>query len=100
MLADSANRQVVFTEYGYRSISNCAEEPWNYAKSGETSERAQYRALEALYETVWNDPFFKGGFLWKWYPDHEGRSHGSDQYTVQHKKAENLVRSVYKKCIP
>lgn len=99
-LARHTGRPVIFTEYGYRSTARCAEEPWNYRENDQTSEKAQYHALLSLYETIWQDTWFEGGFLWKWYPDHEGRHHGSDHYTVQHKKAEELVRCTYEKCAP
>lgn len=97
-LTSHTGRQAIFTEYGYRSTARCAEEPWNYRTNDQLSEKAQYHALQSLYETIWLDPWFGGGFLWKWYPDHEGRSHGTDHYTVQHKKAEHLVRGEYEKC--
>ena len=88
--------QIVFTEYGYRSIANCAEAPWNYKSESKISERAQERALSALYDAIWDKPYFAGGFLWKWYPDHE-KAGGSknNMFTVQNKAAEKLVREVY-----
>lgn len=94
--SDTIRRKILFTEYGYRSIPNCAEAPWEYGKSEVISERAQLAALKALYETIWEAPCFAGGFLWKWYPDHvNAGGPGDDSYTVQNKKAEHLVRSVY-----
>lgn len=90
------DRKVIFTEYGYRSIPSCAEKPWDYSSSEEQSENAQYNALAALYKVIWNEPFIQGGFLWKWHPDHRGSDHpDSDHFTVQNKKAEELVREVY-----
>ncbi|MDX2359948.1 MAG: glycoside hydrolase [Crocinitomicaceae bacterium] len=90
------NMQMIFTEYGYRSISNCAHKPWNYNMRGNYSEEAQVNALNALYKVMWDKEYFAGGFLWKWHPDHEnagGRENTA--YTVQNKKAEMLVREVY-----
>lgn len=94
--AERHDRKMIFTEYGYRSIPSCAESPWDYSRSEEQSEKAQYNALAALYEVIWNEPFMKGGFLWKWHPDfHSSRHSDNDHFTVQNKKAEELVKQVY-----
>ncbi len=95
-VSDQSGRRVLFTEYGYRSTPNCAESPWDYSEATTCSEKAQVNALVALYEVIWDQPFMAGGFLWKWYPDHENAGGPKNAlYTVQNKKAEELVRVVY-----
>ncbi|MEL6865638.1 MAG: hypothetical protein AAFP19_14520, partial [Bacteroidota bacterium] len=62
------------------------------------NEQAQANALEALYSSFWQEPFWAGGFIWKWFPNmtgHEGYP-GKD-YTPQGKKAEAIVKSWYQK---
>jgi hypothetical protein len=96
--AQQNDRKIIFTEYGYRSTSRCAEHPWDYNSEDQLSEKAQLNALNSLYETIWQESFFVGGFLWKWYPDDEGRVRDRDHYSVQDKEAEELVRTEYAKC--
>ena len=101
-LLDSLSSQnelpILFTEYGYRSIPNCANEPWNSSNDTVIDHQAQVNALKALYEVMWNKPNFAGGFLWKWYPDHSkaGGVH-DNRFTVQNKAAEEVVRENYKR---
>lgn len=95
-VAKKYNKQIIFTEYGYRSIENCANRPWDYDKGGAVDHQAQCDALQALYDVVWPKEWFSGGFLWKWYPDHEqagGPRNG--MFTVQNKRSEKVVREHY-----
>ena len=94
--AAKSDRKIIFTEYGYRSISTCAEAPWNYKSESKVSEEAQCKALSALYDVMWDKSYFAGGFLWKWYPDHANAGGSKNSmFTVQNKKAEELVRKRY-----
>ena len=43
---------VLFTEYGYRSVENCAKEPWVADRKGTVSLTAQQNAYEALYREI------------------------------------------------
>ena len=90
------NKQILFTEYGYRSTINCAEKPWDYSETAEINQESQVNALRSLYDVMWQKESFAGGFLWKWFPDHKnagGESNG--MFTVQNKKAETVVKEVY-----
>jgi hypothetical protein len=90
------DRPILFTEYGYRSVSNCAVRPWDYSEDGSTNEKAQQIALRALYNVFWEDEKYAGGFLWKWYPNHVRAGGSKDKmFTVQNKKAQKLVQEVY-----
>ena len=61
------------------------------------SHKAQSKALTALCEVIWNNKRFAGGFLWKWYPDHEKAGGKTNtMFTVQNKAAEKVVRNYYK----
>jgi len=97
-VSEVLGKQLLFTEYGYRSTVNCAEKPWDYSESAEINHESQVNALKSLYEVMWHKPTFAGGFLWKWFPDHAnagGEENG--MFTVQNKKAERLVKEVYSK---
>ena len=95
-LSEKFGKQILFTEYGYRSIRACAVKPWDYSEGGQVNEKAQHLALKALYEVFWDDPNYAGGFLWKWYPDHEhAGGPQNNTFTIQNKKAQNTVSDVY-----
>jgi hypothetical protein len=90
------DRPILFTEYGYRSVSNCAVKPWDYSEDGSPNENAQQVALRALYNVFWNDENYAGGFLWKWYPNHSEAGGSKDKmFTVQNKKAQKVVKDIY-----
>lgn len=95
-VSKSHERPVVFTEYGYRSVSNCAVKPWDYSEEGKPDEKAQQVALQALYNVFWKDENYVGGFLWKWYPDHQNAGGSTNKmFTVQNKRAQKIVKDVY-----
>ena len=95
-ISTTFQKKILFTEFGYRSIPECAVKPWEYTAASLVDEEAQSRALAALFSVAWKSPMIAGGFLWKWHPDHLNAG-GSDDtmFTVQNKKAEAVVRSVY-----
>ena len=90
-------RPVLFTEYGYLSVDQCASETWELEKVVETlkiNEQAQSNALEALYRVFHLKPYWKGGFLWKWFPHGQGHEGYIERdYTPQHKLAHGTVRT-------
>lgn len=90
------NKPVVFTEYGYRSVNFCAKEPWNSELGGVANEQAQKNAYEALYQVFWDEEWFDGGFLWKWFPNHTNAGgSANNRFTPQNKLAEDLIRAKY-----
>lgn len=94
------DKKILFTEFGYRSIKKCACTPWAYKGivKPKIDETAQYRALKALFESLWNKEYFAGGFLWKWHPNHESAGGEFDSsFTVQNKKAMEVVQYYFKK---
>ncbi len=94
-------RPILFTEYGYLSVDQCAHRTWELEKIVKTlkiNEKAQANALEALYQVFHLKPYWKGGFLWKWFPHGEG-GEGYDErdYTPQNKLAHKVVRNWHEK---
>ena len=87
----------MFTEYGYQSTDYTTHEPWNFSKEKKVNLVAQTNALTALYNEFWNEDWFAGGFLWKWFDANEqvGGENDSD-YTVQNKPSLDVVKRFYK----
>lgn len=96
-LSKTSGRQVLFTEYGYRNINFAAKTPWDSSRELKgINNELQANALTAIYEEFWEENWFAGGFLWKWYQDHD-QSGGieNNQFTPQNKPAEKVVRDFY-----
>ncbi|WP_234859451.1 glycoside hydrolase family 113 [Aquimarina aquimarini] len=90
-------KQVLFTEYGYRSVYNTAKEPWDSNRlEGNIDLQGQENALTAIYQEFWNEPWFAGGFLWKWYHNHsEVGGADNNRFTIQNKPSEQLIKEFY-----
>jgi hypothetical protein len=91
------DKPILFTEYGYRSIEQVAWRSWEVERLKlNPNFEAQQIAYKALFDSFWAEPWFAGGFLWKWYPNHEkaGGMENSD-WTPQNKTAEQVIREVY-----
>ncbi len=93
-------KPVIFTEYGYRSANGAVMKPWENPDLNNTDHTPNYElqqnAYEALFETFWTEPWFRGGFLWKWYDNqHLPLLQENIDYTPQQKPAEKVVRHWY-----
>ncbi|GAA3935991.1 glycoside hydrolase family 113 [Hymenobacter algoricola] len=96
-------KPVVFTEAGYKNTPDTAIEPWKWpdhtATFLPTDEATQAACYDALFATFWPRPWFKGLFVWKWYPglaaDGPARRHAD--FTPQHKPAEQVMAKWYGK---
>lgn len=93
-------KQIIFTEYGYRSTHNAAYNPWDTEYLPELpenfNEEAQANALKGLYQVLWQEDSFAGGFVWKWFAQHHiGGSTNDNRYTPQNKLAEEVIREYY-----
>jgi 5-hydroxyisourate hydrolase-like protein (transthyretin family) len=91
------NLPILFTEYGYRSRDYAGKTPWESERvEGEVNHQAQENLTTALFEEFWNEPWFAGGFHWKWFHNHE-QAGGleNNQFTVQNKPAEAILKEHY-----
>lgn len=94
--SDSLQKPILFTEYGYRSRNAPAHQPWEAERGGELNMQAQVNAYEAFYREFWNDPHYVGGFIWKWFPNHNdvgGEEHAG--FTPQRKPVEKTIAKYY-----
>ena len=89
---ERVQRPVLFTEWGYLSVDGAAGKTWELEKRVQQlpiNEAAQTVAYEAFFEVWSREPYWRGGFLWKWFPGmrgHEG--YPARDYTPQGKQAE------------
>ena len=97
--AETHQKQVIFTEFGYRSTDGTAWKQWEI--EGRSSDEkvnleAQIIAYEALFEATWKQKWLAGGFIWKWWNEAEekgGENHSN--YTPQNKPVEAVIQKWY-----
>jgi hypothetical protein len=96
--SEQFDRPILFTEYGYRSVDYTGKEPWRYDRSmTSVNLEGQNNATKALYEAVWNEDWFAGGYIWKWFIDHDKVGGVEDnQFTPQNKPVEQVIKIHYR----
>lgn len=91
------NKKILFTEYGFRSVDYNLKETWASEKPGKVNQKAQQIAYEAMFNSVWKEKWFLGGFLWKWKFDHIKAGGSNDnRYTPQNKLAEKSIQTYFR----
>ncbi|MEL6123609.1 MAG: DUF4105 domain-containing protein [Bacteroidota bacterium] len=92
-------KQILFTEYGYLSVDGAAGKTWELERniqSRRINQQAQANGYEALFRALVDEPFWAGGFLWKWFPEGQGHEgYPERDYTPQHKKAQTTITKWY-----
>ncbi len=93
-LATLHDREVLFTEFGYRSMDFTAKKPWLVDRTEEgVNLQAQVNAKNAIFKEFWNEEWFAGGYIWKWFIQHEKSGGEMDnRFTPQNKPAEKIIR--------
>ena len=92
-------KPVLFTEFGYMPIDSCTYKSWEIEKRRRgmpINEASQANAIDALFTVFWKESWWKGGFLWKWFPEvkaTEGRE--MKDYTPQGKQAIGVLQKWY-----
>lgn len=96
--SETLNKPILFTEFGYRSVDYTGKEPWRFDRSmTSVNLEAQDNATKALFEAVWTEDWFAGGYLWKWFIDHDKVGGVEDnQFTPQNKPVEHTIKHFYK----
>lgn len=96
-LSKEKNKPVLFTEYGYRSIDYTARKPWLVDRNQENVNlQAQVNATNVIIEEFWQEDWFAGGYVWKWFMEHQQSGGDNDnRFTPQNKPAEKAIRALY-----
>jgi len=91
------NKPILFTEFGYRSVNYSGKEPWKSDRSMNTVNLdAQTNTIKALFETFWKEDWFAGGFIWKWFINHDKvGGENNPQFTPQNKPVETVIKEHY-----
>lgn len=96
-LSKEKEKTILFTEFGYRSMDYTAKKPWLVDRNEmAVNLKAQVDATTAIFDEFWKEDWFAGGFIWKWFINHENS--GGDQnnrFTPQNKPSEDVIRKYY-----
>jgi ppGpp synthetase/RelA/SpoT-type nucleotidyltranferase len=96
-LSQKLNLPVLFTEFGYRSMDYTAKKPWLVDRAEQNVNlEGQANAKRALFEEFWEEEWFAGGFVWKWFIHHwEVGGRNDNRFTPQNKPAEEIIKLFY-----
>lgn len=88
-------KELIFTEIGYKSVDKCAHEPWS-PTAKQVNTQAQCNAIQAFITAFANKNWFKGAFIWKWYPnDTKAGGEKDNDFTPQNKPTEAILKRCY-----
>ncbi|MDO6491825.1 MULTISPECIES: glycoside hydrolase family 113 [unclassified Cellulophaga] len=96
-MSNTLNKPILFTEYGYRSMDFTGEKPWLVDRNQtKVNLEAQSNATKAILEMFWTEDWFAGGYVWKWFIDHDKVGGEDDnRFTPQNKPAELVLKQYY-----
>jgi len=85
------DKPVVFTEIGYCSANGTNTKPWSFSDISEESvdQEEQANSLEAMLIVCFQYPWFKGFYLWNYFPQERWSPLG---YTIRGKLAEDVFK--------
>lgn len=98
-LHDIYQKPILFTEFGYRSINYATWKQWEFESTSANSDvnlKAQVNGYEALFQSLWKNDWFAGGFLWKWFVDRPNfGGHNHSDYSPQNKPVIQNIKKWY-----
>ena len=97
IMSNTHNKPILFTEFGYRSVDYTGKAPWKSDRDmGAVNLQAQLHATKALFEVFWNENWFAGGFVWKWFINHNAvGGENNHMFTPQNKPTEAIIGAYY-----
>jgi hypothetical protein len=98
-IATKFNKQILFTELGYRSMPFAGKEPWTSHREEEQIHlKNQSVLLQVAFDEFWREDWFAGAFLWKWFKNHQESGGKQDnRFTPQNKPAEKIINEHFSK---
>lgn len=82
------NKGIIFSEIGYPSADAANTQPWVSVTNVEDQEE-QAECFTAVFETFMKRPWFKGYYIWQYFPQDRWSPLG---FTVKGKKAEEVIK--------
>ena len=106
-LSAAHGKPVLFTEVGYKNTPGSTIRPWEWPPrrrrgiaepppdDHRVDQNEQVNAYEALFRSVGRLPWFRGMFIWKWYPDSSRIAEDRIEFSPQNKEAEQVLKRWY-----
>lgn len=94
-LASKEQKPILFTEIGYRSCDFSTEKPWETNYDLPDNHELQVKAYQAFYDQVWDQKWFAGAYLWKWFPHKAREGVRGDKFAFQEKPVLDLIKKEY-----
>jgi len=95
-IAERENKQVLFTEIGFRSVKGPWIAPYDESNGRPANAEHQDRAYQAFLSQLDNRPWMKGIYFWKWPIVREEIDPTSDRrFVPQGKPAETTIRKYF-----
>lgn len=97
-VANRANRPVLLTEVGYKSVENTEVRPfeWSERSSAPVNVEHQARAYRVLLAGVRERSWIEGIYWWKWFTDPDAREEGPRGFSPRGKPAAEVLRNAFR----
>jgi len=95
------SKPILFTEIGYRSDASATIKPWEWGSAmsiltEKKSDKTQQLAFEAMFQKLWDEPWFAGCYIWQWHTGTTAENvTNSVDFTPRFKPAENTITKWY-----
>lgn len=93
-------KPVIFTEIGYRSVTNAHTRPWDYEMGGSYDPTEQVNSYEALLRYWDQRSYMSGVLIWDWHVDPNYGGSGNTDYTPRNKPAEDTIKRWFTSTTP
>lgn len=101
-ISEKYNRQILFTELGYKSCTDSGVRPWEWIEDPNGAEKiycaaTQENCYQSFFNSVWLEQWFAGVHLWQWHTSYVGRPEVEENidFTPQGKPAEIVIRKAF-----
>lgn len=97
--SEQFSKQIIFTEFGFRSVNFSAWRHWELPNSYQNPQLGfnslnQILGFRSFFKTFWKEEYVAGGFVWKWHPSISGSLKTND-FTPQGKPALEVIKLWY-----
>jgi hypothetical protein len=84
-------KPILFLEIGWCSLSNAADEPWDYTKTDlDADPELQKKLYEGFFRAWYKEPGLGGFMVWEWTPDNPAED--DKGYTPEGKPAAEVLK--------
>ena len=90
------NKDITFTEIGYRSTDFAAKAPSEFMKDRAVNQKLQMLCYKSVLLAFKKKSWFKGMFFWRWSPKMDEGGANNTGFTPQHKMAEKVFKNTRK----